>query len=263
MNRREFLTSVGGATAVSIIRPHLSFAADTTSLYVKGLMIVDFADPEFLRIGFPKAPGHKAILTVLAATGEQRTIPIKGHGMIYTSGAPMAGEARIFVPELVRMREIYGPGVKSRVDRCPSVISIPTAAIRAVETAELTQSRYSFERVDDHQEITTFRPRRVAESIRIDLSSAATLKMDNGKTSVALQTTRELRMEYDAPQRAAGLDAYADHFHRYFSYMERPAALDFDVIPKKLDGNNNPTPKAGHHFAMIDFWPYCFLIALP
>jgi hypothetical protein len=56
MNRREFLSVLGGASALSMINVHPSFAttADaknaTTSLYVKGLVMVDLGNPDFVRL---------------------------------------------------------------------------------------------------------------------------------------------------------------------------------------------------------------------
>jgi hypothetical protein len=262
MNRREFLSVLGGVSAVSMLNPNVALAADTTSLYVKGLVMFDFENPDVLRLGFPKAPGHKATLAILPEAGEKKLLTMKGHGTVDARNVALDGEPKIFVPELVRMREFYGDSVKSKVDQCPSVISIPCTAIRSVSTAELSKARYSFSRADDGREVNTFRPRQVAETIKIELSSAGTLKLNSGKVSIPLQTAKELRMEY-APERIDGMDAYADHFHHYFSYVERPAALDFDVVPKKLGANSKPTPKVGHHFMMFDFWPYCFPLALP
>src|SRR5438093_951330 len=131
------------------------------------------------------------------------------------------------------MKEFYGNSVKSHVDQCPSVISIPAAAIRSVTTEEVSKARYTFVRADTGEEVTTFRPRRIAEIIKIDLSSAGTLKLDNGKMNIALDTARELRLEY-SPDRASSMDPFADHFNHYFAYVERPAALDFNVVPRKL-----------------------------
>ncbi|MBI4474615.1 MAG: hypothetical protein HY646_18235, partial [Acidobacteria bacterium] len=223
MNRREFLTVLGGVSAVTVINPNAAFAADTTSLYVKGLVMFDFENPDVLRVGFPKAPGHKATLSIVPENGSKRLMTIKGHGTVDASNVLNSTEPKIFVPELVRMKEFYGASVKSKVDRCPSVITIPSAAIHSITTAELSKARYTFERVDNGKEVNTFRPRQVAETIKIELSSAGTLKLDNGKINIPLQTARELRVEY-APENIAGMDAYSDHFHHYFSYVERPAA---------------------------------------
>ena len=42
-----------------------------------------------------------------------------------------------------------------------------------------------------------------------------------------------------------------------------PAALDFDVVPKKVGAASSPAPHAGHHFMMIDAFILCSLVAVP
>jgi hypothetical protein len=254
MNRREFLSVLGGTTVIAgaghslALSTGTSLDRTTTPLYVKGLVLLDLDQSGVLRLGFPKAPGHKATLSILPENGSRRLMTIKGHGSLQTSEL-LSSQPRIFVPELVRMKEFYGPSVKSKVDQCPTVITIPHSAIRSVTTAELSKARYTFMRADNGQEVETFRPRQLAETLKIDLSSAGILKLDNGKISIPLEKTQELRVEY-APDSPAGMNAYADHFQHFFSYVERPAALDFDVVPKKLGGGSSSTPRIGHHFMM-------------
>src|SRR5437763_955974 len=150
MNRREFLNVLGGVSAASMIGAS-AFAstavdkpgADVTSMYVKGLVMVDLGNPDLIRIGFPKAPGHKATLSILPQNGARRTIAIKGNGSVEAHGIASA-DPKIFIPEIVRMKEFYGDGVRSHVDKCPSVISIPSAAIKPVTTTEVSPSRYTF-----------------------------------------------------------------------------------------------------------------------
>src|SRR5215831_7620943 len=122
LNRREFLSVFGGMTAVSMAIPALSSsttnadkALDVTSLHVKGLVMVDLGDPNVIRLGFPKAPGHKATLSVVPQAGQTRVLPVKGNGSIDAPGIAAAGAA-ISVPELIRMKEFYGNDVKSHVD---------------------------------------------------------------------------------------------------------------------------------------------------
>jgi len=265
MNRREFLSVLGGASALSMINVHPSFATtadaklNTTSLYVKGLVMVDFGNPDFVRLGFPKAPGHKATLSVVPQTGTQRTLSIKGNGTVEPSGIA-SNDPHIFVPEIVRMKEFYGPAVKSHVDQCPSVITIPTDAIASMTTSEVSPMRYTFLRSATGAEIETFRPRQIAETLKIDLLSAGTLKLDDGKINIPLQTARELRMQY-APDRADGIDPFAQHFNHYFDYVERPAALDFLAVPKKLSGGDSKMPKVGNQF--MDIIMFCYMVAVP
>jgi hypothetical protein len=265
MNRREFLSVLGGASALSMINVHPAFASTvdakngTTSLYVKGLVMVDLGNPDFVRLGFPKAPGHKATLSIVPQTGTKRTLAIKGNGSV-EPGRIATVDPRIFVPELVRMKEFYGTGVKSHVDQCPTVITIPSAAIQSMTTAEVSPMRYTFLRSDTGSEIDSFRPRQIAETLKIDLSSAGTLRFDNGKVQIPLEGARELRMQYQ-PDRTDEIDPFAAHFNHYFDYVERPAALDFIAVPKKLGGHSAPTPKAGHHF--VDMILFCYLVAVP
>ena len=267
INRREFLTVLGGATAVSMAVPAFAsssavdnVATDVTSLYVKGLVMVDLGNPDVIRLGFPKAPGHKATLSVVPQNGTKRVLAIKGNGAVEAKAIASA-DTKILVPELIRMKEFYGNDVKSHVDQCPGVISIPRNAIRSVTATELTAARYTFVRTDTGEEVTSFRPRQVADAIKIELSSAGTLKLDGGKVNIPLETTRELRVEYTA-ERVAG-DAFADHFHHYFPYIERPAALDFDVVPRKVGAASSPAPHAGHHFMMFDAVILCSIVAVP
>jgi len=268
ITRREFLGTLGGATAISMAIPTAiaSTTADNlstriTSLYVKGLVMVDLTDSQLIRLGFPKAPGHKATLSVVPLNGAGQTLTIKGRGAV--EAKPVAGgNPNLVIPELIRMKEFYGEGVKSRVDDCPGVISIPRNTIQSIKTTEVTNSRYTFVRADTGEEVTTFRPRQLADAIRIDLSSAGTLKLDNGKTNIALASARELRVEYTMDKSPAP-DPLADHFHHYFPYIERPAALDYDVVPKKVGAVNSPMPRAAHHFMRLDFIVVCSLVAVP
>jgi len=268
INRRQFLTVLGGATAASVAIPAIAsvstadkLATDVTALYVKGLVMVDLGNPDVIRLGFPKAPGHKAMLSIVPQNGMKQVLAIKGQGAV--EAKPIASaDAKIMVPELIRMKELYGNDLKSHVDRCPGTISIPRNAIRNVTASELTAARYTFVRTDTGEEVTSFRPRQLADAIKIELSSAGTLKLDSGKVNIPLDTARELRVEY-TPDRASSTDPFADHFHHYFAYIERPAALDFDVVPRKVGAASSPTPKAGHHFMMLDAVTLCSLIAVP
>jgi len=266
INRREFFSLLGGATAMSMAIPAIASSTDNvaaavTSLYVKGLVMVDLGDPDILRLGFPKAPGHSATLAVLPQNGAKRVMPIKGSGAVEAKPVTSA-DTKVLVPELIRMKEFYGDDVKSHIDKCPGVISIPRNAIHSIKATELTSARYTFVRTDSGEEVTTFRPRQVADAIKIELSSAGTLKLDGGKVNIPLESARELRVEYTA-ESVGSADPFADHFHHYFPYIERPAALDFDVVPIKVGAASSPAPHAGHHFMMIDAFILCSLVAVP
>jgi hypothetical protein len=267
MNRREFLNVLGGASAASMIgvSAFASSSADTTrrdvtSMYVTGLVMVDLGNPDLIRLGFPKAPGHKAVLSIVPQTGLKRTIAIKGNGAVEARGIAST-DPKIFIPEIVRMKEFYGDAVKSHVDKCPSVISIPKTAIRSVTTSEVSRTRYTFVRADNGEEVNSFRPRQIAQTIKIDLSSAGILKLDDGKMNIPLETARELTVNYAPEKIDPGFDPYADHFGHYFDYIEKPAALDFNVIPKKVSGGSSSTPNIGNHF--LDGVVACYLTAVP
>src|SRR5437867_677676 len=108
MNRREFISVLGGASAISLAVPAFASsatdknAADITSLYVKGLVMVDLGDPQVIRLGFPKAPGHKATLSIIPQNGIKKVLVIKGKGAVEAAGIASA-DPKIVVPELVRM----------------------------------------------------------------------------------------------------------------------------------------------------------------
>ena len=270
MNRREFLSVSACAGAISMAIPALATtssvdgaAANVTSLYVKGLVMVDLGNAEVIRLGFPKAPGHKATLSIVPEVGAKKVLAIKGKGVIDANGIGFA-DPKIFAPELIRMKEFYGNDVKSHIDQCPGLISIPRNAIRSVTTAEVTPVRYTFVRADNGEEVTSFRPRQVADALKIDLSSAGTLKLDEGKVNIPLHMARELRVEYTA-EKVDSTNPFADHFHHYFPYVERPAALDFDVVPRKVGATSEtaPTPHVGHHFMMLDAFIMCSIVAVP
>src|SRR5881394_2338336 len=158
MNRRHFLTAMGGATAAatSLIHVKRASAAElTTSFYVKGLILVSFEDSKMLRLGLPKAPGHKATLALVPQSGSQRSLALKGNYSIETAAKP-AGKPDYKIPELVRMQELYGNNIHSRVTECPTVINIPYAAIKSITTADVSQDRYTFVRSDNGEEIVSF-----------------------------------------------------------------------------------------------------------
>jgi hypothetical protein len=223
--------------------------------------MISFEDASALRLGFPKAHGHKATLAMVPQKGSQRTLNLKGNYAVETA-ASGSGKPDYKIPELIRMQEIYGSGIRSRVEECPVVISIPYAAIKSITAVETSPTRYTFVRADNGQEIVTFRPRKVAETLRFELSSDAVMKLEGGKT-VALNSMKEVHAEY-TPEDAsvvAGLDAFTAHFPHYNAYLVRPANANFDVLPKNL-GQNSATPRVGNNFAPI--WPFymCFVIGV-
>jgi hypothetical protein len=264
MNRRYFLSAVGGATAAAASLIHVnraSAAETTTSFYVKGLILVSFEDSNVLRLGLPKAPGHKATLALVPQSGSQRTVTLRGNYAIETA-SKSTGKPEYKIPELIHMQELYGNNIHSRVNECPTVISIPYAAIKSIAAADISPDRYTFVRSDNGQEIATFRPRKVADTLRIELSSDVIWKGD-GK-SLAMNEMKEVHTEYspDAPATQAEIDAFSAHFSHYYAYLDRPAGANFQAVPKKLGGNSAALPNVGHHFAR--FYPFtaCYVIAI-
>jgi hypothetical protein len=262
MKRREFLTAMGAVSALSIANSQSAFAAESTSIYVKGLIMVSFEDPQFLRLGLPKAPGHKGTLVVVPSSGTQRTLNIKGMGSVEAKAIGPANRTFV-IPELIRMKEFYGDSIRSRISECPTVVRIPYTAIRSISAAELSPSKYAFTRADTGEEVASFRPRQIAESIKIDLSSDGVLKLDGGKTSIDLSNTKELRLDYGPEPSSvqSTADAFTAHFSHYFAYLDRPVTANYDVVPMKLGGSAAPASKTANSF----FPPYafCFLIAIP
>ena len=266
MNRRYFLTAAGGATAAAASMVHLdrALAAETsTAFFAKGLIMISFEDSRVLRLGFPKAHAHKATLSLVSKNDGQRTLNLKG---AYSVETDLTGASKpdFKIPELIRMQEIYGNGIRSRVSECPTVVSIPYAAIKSITAPETSPTRYTFVRADTGKEIATFRPRKIAETLKIELSSDTVMNLDGGKTTVALNSMKEVHAEY-APEDAsvvAGVDAFTAHFPHYNAYLDRPANANFDVLPKNLGPSSSATPRVGSNFMPI--WPYtmCFVIGL-
>src|SRR5437867_12335463 len=108
MNRRDFLSVLGGvAVSVTGVSAFASTSADkspadVTSPHVKGLVFLDLGNPHLIRLGFPKAPGHKATLSVVPQNGSRRTIALKRTGLVGAHGIVFPA-AQIFVPNLARM----------------------------------------------------------------------------------------------------------------------------------------------------------------
>jgi hypothetical protein len=258
MNRRDFFTVVGGASVASLAGVRSAWAAEqTTTFYLRGLVMVAFEN-QMLRIGFPKAPGHKAVLQIQPINGTKRTLMLKGNGSLQTNSVASA-QPKVFIPEIVRMSEFYGPDVKPHFEKCQSVIEIPLSAIRSITTSSVTKDRWTFVRADTGVEVNTFRPRQIAEGLKIELSSNGVLKLDGLKLSIPLDTTQELVSNYEPAPEDKYPSMFEDHFAHYFAYVERPPAADFLVVPKKLTGNLNSTPRVGNRF-MIENTPVCYLI---
>ena len=64
------------------------------------------------------------MLQIQPFNGTKRTLMLKGNGSLQTNSLASA-QPKVFIPEIVRMSEFYGPDVKPHFEKCPSVIEIP------------------------------------------------------------------------------------------------------------------------------------------
>src|SRR5438876_12359444 len=93
INRRDFLTVLGGgAVSVTGVSAFASTSedkspADVTSLYVKGLVMMDLGDSSVVRLGFPKSPGNKATRTILPQNRTRWILRLKVNGWVEARGA--------------------------------------------------------------------------------------------------------------------------------------------------------------------------------
>ena len=81
--------------------------------------MISFEDARVLRLGFPKAHAHKATLPWFekwwAANAESEGSLLGGDDSTGT------GKPDFKIPELIRMQELYGNNIRSRVNECPAV----------------------------------------------------------------------------------------------------------------------------------------------
>ena len=262
MKRREFMSVAGGAVAISMLPTTSLFAATdpTTPFYVRGLAMLSFSDPQYLRIALPKAPHHAATLAVTPVGGGEPTeTRIEGNGTLedlIASGV----KPDIRMPELIHIRELYRDAV-AKLDESPSIISIPWSAVRSMSTNAVSEDRWTFVFKETGEEVNSFRPRKIAESIKIDLVSNATLTMNGGRVSVPLASAEEVWTDF-TPTRA-DMGAFEDHFTHYMPYVGTDEVAE--VVPKKL---GRPRQSArlsgfGNAFAAPMFpWAACFLVQL-
>ena len=174
MNRRDFMTVFGGVSAATVLgnRQLFAFDGETTPFYVRGLVMLTFDDPNYLRLAIPEAHGHKATLSIVPDEGDQRTLAIKGHGAL-EGIAPNGRKPDLKLPELLDVREIYRDATP-KIDDSPSIISIPWSAIRSVSTNTVSDDRWTFVRTDTGEVVHTVRPRKIAESLKIELGRVNT-----------------------------------------------------------------------------------------
>ncbi len=262
MNRRHFLYVSGTGLAamratVATSRPQTT----TTPLFVRGLAMVKFNDPDYLRIALPEAPHHTATWAYSPVAGDPVndlvTQPLKGN--ITVGGiAPGGGNPDIRLPEVIQIRELY-PNSVGNFKSSPTVISIPWTAVRGVSADVLSEDRWTFVWKESQEEVLTFRPRRVAESIRIDIVSEAILAV-GGSQQIPLGSVSQVRTEFVPAHEDMG--DFTEHFAHYMPYIETATSMD-PVQPRKLGGSpSRPVNVAGASAAFARMWPFfsCFVI---
>ena len=265
MNRREFSMTVAGLGAFSVLpgslgRLSAAPGGATTPFYVRGLAMLSLADPNHLRIALPRAPHHSASLSFVPAGGEPVSTAIHGHGrLIGAAGAGRKPDTR--VPALVHMKELY-PRASARIEASPTIITIPWPAVAAISADTLSDERWTFVEKATGEEVVTFRPRRLAESVRFDLVSTGILEV--GHTTVDLREVDEVSTDFVPTRHDTG--DYTDHFHYYMPYLELEAGAP-ELEPREvLRRVRTPTfaPTGGNAFAAARLWPYnvCFPFAV-
>jgi hypothetical protein len=260
MRVRTLLTAIGvfvGAfTSLGFSNPA---EASNPTVFVRGLAMLQLQDADSLRITLPDAPGHKATITFVGHDGSKRILAFSGRGAIDVADA-RSTTPTVNVPELVRMKELYGEAVKPILKAASKTISIPWSGIGVISTEKVSDVRYTFVRKDNGEEVETFRPRKIAETIRIQLNSGGTMRFDQGKTNVDLQKISQIWIEYLPQNMNSG--GYEEHFHHYLHHVVRPAGKDFEVEPRKLSPVSRVTPRIGNSLWMYGDVVFCYLVRL-
>ena len=249
MKFRNLLTAIGVLAALSFTSWKLLAqpgATTSPAVFVRGLLMLQLEQQDGLHIILPDAAGHKATITFVMNDGKRFAVPLKGHSTMQTS-QPEGSPAVVKVPELVRLKEVSGTGITPLVERAPNQVSIPWSSIRSVTAEEVSPSRFTFFRKDNGEEIETFRPRNIAETIRIQLTSIGQLDFKPLKSDIDVEKVKEIWIE-QVPKNLDSADMYRDHFHHYLHYVERPAGQNFEVEPRKLSGASTSTARFGQSF---------------
>lgn len=261
MNRREFSVTAAGLTAFSLMSGGFRLAAAragerTTPFFVKGLAMVSFGDTN-LQIALPKAPHHAATLGVVpSGGGDAISTPLHGNGRLIAS-ASGGQKPEVRVPSLVDVRELY-PHAVARIENSPTIITIPWSRIASVTAETLSEERWTFVEKATGNEVVTFRPRKLAESLRFDLLSAGTFEIND--TTLDLGDVDQISTDFVPTTNDTG--GYTDHFHYYMPYLELEAGAP-ELEPRELTrrARNRPVPSGvGNAFAAARVWPWnvCF-----
>jgi hypothetical protein len=249
MKFRNLLTAISVFAALSFASWKVLAQPGTPTspvIFVRGLLMLQLEQQDGLHVILPDASGHKAAITFVTVDGKRIVVPMKGRSTIQSSQSNDS-PAVVKVPELVRLKELFGAAFTSKVERAPANVSIPWSSIRSVTTDEVSPARYTFIRTDNGEEIETFRPRNIAETIRIQLTSLGELNFKPLKSDIDVGKVKEIWIE-QVPKSLDSADMFRDHFHHYLHYIERPAGQNFNVEPKKLWGASTSTTRSGQSF---------------
>src|SRR2546430_1518618 len=127
MKVRNLLTAISVLAAFSFTSWKLLAEPGTTAspaVFVRGLLMLQLEQYDGVHIILPDAPGHKAAITFVMSDGKRIVVPMKGRSTIQTS-QPDHSPAVVKVPELVRMKELFGTAFTPQVDRAPGNVLIP------------------------------------------------------------------------------------------------------------------------------------------
>src|SRR5438105_14378383 len=172
MKFRNLLTAISVFAAVTFTSLAFSAQPETVhppTVFVRGLLMLQLEQQDGLHIVLPDAPGHNANITFVMRDGERRVMPFKGHSAIKIANSESTPVVK--VPELIGLKELFGSDITPKLDHAPNNLSIPWSSIKTVSTDKVSSVRYTFVRKDNGAEIESFRPRNVAESIGIELTS--------------------------------------------------------------------------------------------
>ena len=138
------------------------------------------------------------------------------------------------------------------------MISIPWTAIKSVETHSLSKERWTFVRRETEEEVISFRPRKIADSIKIELLSTGTLTMNDGTISLPLREATEVWTDFVPESDKVG--DFTHHFQHYMPYVQTASA--FEIEPKKVGKSTGQAqvPAMGNSLTMVMPWPVCFLM---
>jgi hypothetical protein len=267
MNRREFWMTTAGATALSVLGGSVTslFARaamhGTVPFHVKGLAMMDFSHPEHLTIALPEAPHHAGTVQYTPVNGATEIFPVKGRGAVAGSNGH-GPKPDVRVPQLVDVQELY-PGARPRLERSPTLISIPWSSVKGISAETLSEDRWTFVNKATGEEVITFRPRQVAETVRFDLVSSGTLRVNDGELAIDLADVRDVSTEFVPTSDEMG--GYMSHFAYYLPYVEigqDAPELEPQPVGFRPTQPATPMPAMGHSFAAagLRVWPYtsCF-----